>query len=217
LEKPEKYIDKRHSKIISKLFEVGLRNYCIGILLYIRNIVFLKIFGYDKWHLSPKNFRPYLLDTIEYINSKYREQRAVIADVGCGCGDLLRSLRLPKESTLIGLDLSKEILKYATFLSTILLRKEICYFYGSLESDAIRGIKVDTLLMLNWTHSLDEAAFEQLITALLESSDVREIIIDTVPDYRNHDVVEITKGSFAVKSRLGPYLRGREILILEKV
>jgi len=195
--------------LINKIKEVGIIYFIIGLMIYIRNYIFMKIFNYDDWHLSTMYLRPYLKYVSEYLNKD--EKSKIIVDIGCGNGELLRSLDNTKG---YGFDLSKEVINYANFINQ---NKDILFDVGTLNNVSIKEQRIDYLILLNWTHSMQFDDFKKELSAFLNKYTIENIVIDYVPDYTNHSIELITNNKYILSDKQTGFLREREILFYKKV
>jgi SAM-dependent methyltransferase len=202
--------------IMSKVSTLKAGALINGSILYFRNFLFKIIFRYNKWHLSSKYFRPYLYDLIEHINDRFYLKKLCVVDIGCGNGELLRSLKVSKASELIGIDVSESIIKYAKFLDSFNLKKNILYFSGSMNHSVLKRRNIDLLILINWTHSMNNADMCKMFRELLEKCEISEIIVDYVEDYKNHDFEKYSNYKYSIASRFGDYSRGRSFYTLKK-
>jgi len=197
------------NSLIYKIKEVGIINFIIGLIIYIRNYIFMKKFNYDNWHLSTMYLRPYLKYVRNYLNEN--KEKKVLVDIGCGNGELLRSIVNVKG---YGFDLSKEVIKYANFLNK---NQNISFNVGTLSNIKINDKRINYLILLNWTHSMEFDDFSKELNIFLNKHDVKNIIIDYVHDYTNHSIELITNNEYILFSKQIGFLREREILFYKKV
>jgi 2-polyprenyl-3-methyl-5-hydroxy-6-metoxy-1,4-benzoquinol methylase len=172
------------------------------------------VFGFDRWHISSLDQRPYAQDIILYCNK--RQTKNSFAEIGCGLGDILRNVRFTERT---GMDADRKVLKAAAFLSKIEGQKiqfEVFNFPGSMLRSCY-----DVITMVNWIHHIEPEILKSKISIYFHQNlnSQGEILIDTVQDkdYRfNHDIQFLIKDLNCSVHRLGEYSRKREVWAIRK-
>jgi 2-polyprenyl-3-methyl-5-hydroxy-6-metoxy-1,4-benzoquinol methylase len=113
------------------------------------------------------------------------EQEIVIADLGCGSGEILRIIALlarneRRKVKLIGLDANPHIIEYAQIQSKEFT--EISFEALNIFSEEFKAQKFDFVLATLFTHHFNEEELIQLFTSLKENT--RQAII--VNDIHRH-------------------------------
>jgi len=136
--------------------------------------------GFTTWHVNPIEWRPYSLTARRYVNELVRrEGLRTVVDVGCGLAEVLAGIDV---QTAVGFDVSREVLRAARRLHRKLDLRE-----GSFA--AIRGMRIDVLLALGFTHRIDPEALREDVYALLEGNAIRYILLDVcrIESTHTHD------------------------------
>lgn len=172
-------------------------------------------FGFDKWHVSPLQERPYAVDVIRYCNGLHT--RDSICEIGCGLGDIIRNVRY---TVRLGYDLDRRVLKAASVLPVSgggTISYKVFRFPDSPLED-----KVDVLTMVNWIHHIEPVTLQQKLAGYFQNNILPggRIVIDTVQDpaYKhNHQIAFLTKGLNCSLFRIGEYARQREVWSIQKL
>ena len=200
------------SKIICKIKEVGISNTLIGSYKLLRYKRLQKDYGFDPWHTSPYELRKYAQDVAKYINDNLHRESTVV-DIGCGLGEVLRNVKAKKR---VGLDLDEAAIKCARMLDR---SKTIEYEVGTFENFE-KGQIVDFLITLSFMHGSREDSWREPYHNFTEKNDVRNIIVDVVPEgvdgAKELDFSKILPECYTLTKRMGPYLSGRYIEIYTK-
>jgi hypothetical protein len=173
------------------------------------------LFGFDDWHTSPLSERKYAVDIIDYCNKK--ERRATFIEIGCGLGDIIRSVDYDLKT---GLDMDPKVLRVARMLKAKNKKNtRFCEFHfpeTPLEK------RIDTLLMVNWVHHIEPETLKNKITEFFINNLNAQgmILIDTVQDkaYRyNHKINLLTDRLNCKIDKIGAYPRQREVWAIHKM
>lgn len=103
---------------------------------------------------------------------------------------------------------------YAKFLNN---KQNIRFAVGTLSNIQNDKQKIDYLILLNWTHSMSFDDFKRELNIFLDRYEVSNIIIDYVPDYRNHSIEKITSNQYEIHEKKDGFLRDREIWFYTRV
>lgn len=138
-----------------------------------------KVIGFDKWHLSSLNERPYAISTINRINELIQHgmiSEGMILEVGCGLGDIISSIQW---SDKMGFDIDRRAI-----LAARILHPRTAFRVGTF--DEIRNKKISALIALNFMHQINGETCCQYFGQLLQHNKVERIVIDSVqsPPYR---------------------------------
>lgn len=171
-------------------------------------------FGFDKWHISPLQERPYAIDIIRYCNDQ--PIRNSFCEIGCGLGDIIRNVHYTSRK---GYDLDRKVLKAAAVLRVSgggAISYQVFQFPDTLLED-----KVNVLAMVNWIHHIEPLVLQQKLGEYFQQNILPggRIIIDTVQDpaYKhNHKIEFLTKGLNCSLYRIGEYARQREVWSIQK-
>jgi hypothetical protein len=173
------------------------------------------VFGFDHWHTSVLEERPYALDIVKYCNA--RRTRGSILEIGCGLADILRKVDYKQK---MGFDIDTKVLNGARFISFFDGGPKIRFAQFHFPDTELREI-VDVLIMVNWIFFFDEDTLRRYIEKYFRQN-VNEggaIIVDTLkdPHYPNHHNVKTLTANLPCNIvKLGNYLRQREVWAIEK-
>ena len=192
-----------------KINEEGIANCIRGSIIREKYKKLQKVYHFDPWHISPYELRRYLQAVAEYMNGK---APAVVVDVGCGLGELLRHT---KAKVKIGYDVCEDTLGAARALS----RGDIEYRLGSFDEMAVDR-PVDYLVTLGFMHGSREEAWRPCYHDIAARNDIRHFIVDTVPEGWDNacflDFGRIMPENYRLIDKMGPFLSGRMIEVYEK-
>ncbi len=174
-------------------------------------------FTFDRWHITPLVGRNYAEDIIAFLNSKPKESRYEVIEIGCGLGDIIRHLDYQKK---IGYDSEDNVLRAASFLSRISRQKNIIYKSFEFPITPLNEM-VNTIILVNWIHHIEPDVLKMKMEDYFENHLLPggEIIIDTVQDkaYRiNHQVSFIVQNLNCTLIKIGDYLNEREVFAIRK-
>lgn len=138
-----------------------------------------KMIGFDEWHLSSLNKRPYALSTINRINEMIQNGEVspgIVLEVGCGLGDIISSIQWRDR---LGYDIDKKAI-----LAAKILHPGTPFKVGSFHE--IREKKISILIALNFMHQINEKDCCHYLEKLLYYNEVEHIVVDAVqsPPYR---------------------------------
>jgi SAM-dependent methyltransferase len=173
------------------------------------------VFGFDHWHTSVLEERPYALDIVKYCNA--RQTRGSVLEIGCGLADILRKTDYERK---MGFDIDTKVLEGARFLSFFDAGPKIKFAQFHFPETELKEI-VDVLIMVNWIFFFDEETLRRYIEKYFHEN-VKPggaIIVDTLrdPHYPNHhNVKTLTSNLPCSISKLGNYIRQREVWAIEK-
>lgn len=138
-----------------------------------------KIIGFDKWHLSSLNQRPYAVSTINRINEMIQNgeiSSGTVLEIGCGLGDIVSSIQWRDRR---GYDIDRRAI-----LAAKILHPGTVFKAGSFHE--IRGQRISVLIALNFLHQMNEEDCFQYFEELFHCNEVGLIVVDSVqsPPYR---------------------------------
>jgi hypothetical protein len=173
-------------------------------------------FKFDRWHTSPLSERLYAIDVISFCNSKSGKKKFI--EIGCGLGDIILNVNYEYR---FGYDNDIKALNAANFLKIIRFAKNIKFELFSFPENYLKT-KADVLVMVNWIHHIEPATLKtNLCKFFYENIDSGGcIIIDTVQDKDypyNHDITYLTKDLPCTITKIGNYIRQREVWCIKKV
>lgn len=157
-----------------------------GMADYFINFILKLIFKFDRWHVTPVEFRPYATDMIRKLNSSnfVNTKKGYIVEIGCGLGDILGHLKYDKK---IGFDISDSVLRAAA-----VKYKDTRFKKGSFQDVKFPDISV--LIMVNFIHQLDTAFLKGSIQKIADRSFVHLFVIDTVVNSKESHYLFEQKG-----------------------
>ena len=172
------------------------------------------IYGFDRWHVSPVEERPYALDVIRYCNQ--RSERNSFAEIGCGLGDILFNVQYREKK---GFDYDEKVLKAASFIARMKNQK-VEFKHFRFPESPLAG-KFDVITMVNWIHHIEPEMLKEKISEYFNTNLNRngEILIDTVQDAQykyNHDINFLIIELNCSLYRVGEYQRQREVWAIKK-
>jgi SAM-dependent methyltransferase len=175
-----------------------------------------KVYRFDKWHIVSIRQRKYARDIIAWCNR--RPVRNSFLEIGCGLGDIVRSVRYEKR---LGCDSDPKVLKAASFMASFRKRYTTEFAICVFPDTSFTGT-YDIILLVNWVHHIEPEVLrlnlKEYFTTLLNPGGA--IVIDTVhhPEYRwNHEITDLSKGiGEATVEKIGGYERGREVWAIVK-
>lgn len=180
------------------LFE-KIMNKFMDVVRYIKYGKYLKKYGFDKWHMIPKSRKPYVKDIINFIEMDGIDENTCIVECGCGLCDILQNKRF-KKCKKIGIERDKKV--YDTICE---LYRGGVFVNGSF--DRIRGMDIDWLIAVNFTHEISDDEMSIYLKQLAENNRIKNIILDEVTGnykYEHHYAELIPKG-YSQKHIMGPY------------
>ena len=167
-------------------------------------------YGFDKWHTTPINFRPYAIGIVHYLNQQPKRK---VVEIGCGLGEVIGNIRNCEGE---GIDFDAAVIKAARKLY-----RNTHFRTGTFEN--VKKQKIDYLITVNFIHSIPPEELREKYRRLCENNEIRHIVLDTVssPQYRyNHDIDYLFEGSgYKVKKQLHRYPvphGSRWVYIMEK-
>jgi SAM-dependent methyltransferase len=183
---------------------------------FLRLLLF-SYYRFDKWHVHPLSRRKYALDIIKYLNKKPASERQVIIEIGCGLGDLLRSVRFEKR---IGYDLDANALRAAKWLSKVTFNQSIVYNWFKFPESRLDGT-ANVIILVNWVHHIVPDVLKQKIEEYFNGHllPAGEIIIDTVQSsgYKfNHSISYLTSDLKCSLVKISDDINEREIFVIRK-
>lgn len=188
--------------------EVGFLRCILGLLKRERYRRMQKKYGFDPWHISPYELRKYVQEVSNYISLSGAE---VVVDIGCGLGELLRSL--PEVPVRAGYDINKNVLEAAETLGG-----RICFEQGSFSEVRLEQ-PIDFLVTLNFMHGSPEEVWRPRYHEIAVKNEIRHFIVDTLIGRKEGyslDFRRILPENYERAGRLGPFRNGRFVEIYKK-
>ncbi len=175
----------------------------------------MHVFGFDHWHVSPLTERPYAQDIITYCNA--RSKRAVIVEIGCGLGDIIRNVDYQRR---FGYDVDSRVLKAARFM-TRRKRRQTEYATFSFPESTLEK-RADVIILVNWIHHIEPSVLKEQLSEYFSNNLLTDgcLIIDTVGDREythNHNIDFLISGLKCELIKIGDYKRQREIWSIIKL
>ena len=195
-------------RLFERTREVGFIFCIIGISKRERYKKLQRKYGFPMWHISPYELREYLQQVSVYIRNANAQ---VVVDIGCGLGELLRSLKGVQNR--IGYDVNRNVIEAARSLGG-----GICFKEGSF-SDVSLQQPIDFLVTLNFMHGSPEKVWRQTYHEIAEKNDIRHFVVDTLIGRENCyslDFSKILPENYERISRMGPFRNGRYVEIYAK-
>lgn len=163
---------RKIEKAVYIMKEYGIMILIKGMADYFINFILKLIYKFDRWHVTPVEFRPYAIDLLKKLNSgNFADQKkGYIVEIGCGLGDILGHLEYNQK---IGFDISDNVLRAAA-----VKYKDIRFKKGSF--DDVKFADISVLIMVNFIHELDPVFLRKSIQKIVNRSFVHLFVIDTV-------------------------------------
>jgi SAM-dependent methyltransferase len=173
------------------------------------------LYGFDRWHITALDQRPYAVDIIKYANQLSERRRCV--EIGCGLGDIIRNVNFGDR---LGLDNDVKVLEAARLISRISGKKHIQFSRYNFPDDELRG-QYNLIIMVNWIHHISPPLLKKKLFLFAHENLFRsgEIIVDTVQDKSyefNHDIRSLVENVKCTVARIGEYHRQREVWAIKK-
>lgn len=163
-----------------------------------------KVWGFDKWHVSPIEERDYaysVINAAEYYISSYRLNGDVV-EIGCGLGDIIGRVKCNNQK--VGYDISKEVISCGRYIHPF-----VKFRHGTFEDVSHKDIAC--LIMVNFIHSISEEKLKESVRQLVSNNSVELIIIDVLEKIENsqyaysHSGESILGSEFVRIQRVGPF------------
>ncbi|MFK7696940.1 class I SAM-dependent methyltransferase [Paenibacillus sp. HJGM_3] len=202
-------------KVILKIYELYEYNYLWGFGKGLFRMIHLKKlrkkYNFEEWHTSPKEFRPYTLDLIKYINDRI-SMGTVVVEIGCGLGEIISNIRC---NARYGLDISPRVIQAAIKMDQSNKNPKVVYRLGTFED--IQNLDIEYLIAVNFTQSIDSQSLRDSFAKICNNNNINNIIVDDVPNYKFiHDFDTILPSTFKLTYTSKPYNYGRKILIYSR-
>lgn len=115
------------------------------------------------------------------LKGQSKKKYYTILDLGCGSGDILRSVaRFGKKQgyqfTLIGIDANKDTVNYASLLSKAY--ENITYKHCDIFSEEFNELHYDIVLSTLFLHHFDEGKLEHLLSTILSKASLGMVVND---------------------------------------
>ncbi len=175
--------------------------------------VLKSVYGFQHWHLSPLESRPYAMDIIEFLNS--RKTKKSVFEIGCGLGEIISSIDAVQRK---GFDVDESVVAAAQFL---FFWNDVEFRTGSFNE--IVGHEVDYMILVNFTHDIHPSDLKRLLKTLTSRNLVDHLIVDEVGmvgyafhhDFNNivpndYSLSKIFPASYAYERKVKIYSRNVE-------
>lgn len=192
-----------------------------GVMLYLRGLVkrekykaLFREYGFDKWHVTPYELRPYATRLVCEINKITKQGGWQVCEVGCGLGDIIRNIRAEKK---LGIDISSNVISCAKMLSE---KEDNTLFYVGGVGQAAEEVDRDKciLIAVNFTHSLPKEQIIKEFGEIRNATELKYIVVDEHhnKDGFNHDYDQIMKGLGFMRKKVISDLRDVEVILYER-
>jgi SAM-dependent methyltransferase len=197
------------AKIFKKIRHGSIFYFTKGIFSSLGLMRLRKKFGFDRWHISPKEFRPYALDIIRYINSTIDPDGTVV-EIGCGLGEIIRNI---KARFLFGYDTSEPVITAASQLDK---KAKVVFKIGSFTD--VKKMKIDFLITVNFIHEISSSELRNLFEVVCSENDIHYLLVDYIkgegyPFTHDHSVIP---ENYLKVYESGLYEFDRKIVVYEK-
>lgn len=163
-----------------------------------------KIFGFDEWHLSTGDERPYAKDVIRYINSTLKKnpqhKKKYVIEVGCGLGEIVSEIQVPNRNK-IGFDISSKVIRGARVAHPFMRFK-----VGSFQQ--ITKMNISFLICVDFMFELNYEELENNLYSVVKNNSVEYVVLDKVssPPYRyahDYDTLMQKLGYYKIRTSKG--------------
>ncbi len=172
---------KLFKKLKSRANKVGTTYLLLGIIFILRNYLLRLFFNFQKWHVSSNFFlHPYKSIAVDLVNFS---NPITVLEIGCGLGDIILRTKSQKK---IGIDSDKRVLQATKTLgdkSNIWIIADLSSAAQSLKKYNITA--VDTLIMINWPHTLPLKSICSAVKELKNVVDLKYLVIDLIRENAN--------------------------------
>jgi trans-aconitate methyltransferase len=205
---------KYYTKFKRKLKDVGFKNLLVGFVKHVHYVYMKKKFGFEQWHVSPKEWRENAIDIIEYLNHNL-PKTGTIVEIGCGLGEIIRNISIQNPHIkLYGFDYKNEVITAAKLLDKC---KRVNFQVGSFED--IDAMHIDYLIAIGFMHSIETSLLKEKLKALTTKNVVQNIIVDTFQSKQytyNHNFDEIMPENYKLIFKSKPYFGDKHTLIYKQ-
>lgn len=200
------------SDLYNKMAEAWYSSYKIGKIKKQFYELLQRRYQFDKWHITPINFRPYAIGIVRYLNKKPKKK---VVEVGCGLGEIIGNISGCEREAY---DIDVNVIRAAKKLY-----RKTNFKVGTF--DSIKNQRIDYLITVNFIHGIPPAELKDNYEWLLKSNDISHLIFDIVdsPEYKyKHEpdyLFEGVKSDYRVRKllrRCAALGGSRRIYILEK-
>ncbi len=174
-----------------------LSNYFIGVGRFIFLQIGRWIWGYPRWHCSPVNRKPYVLDIIDTVEKMIEDGiigTGYIVEVGCGRGDIIGNIRYEKR---VGIDIDGTVINAAKFFHS-----DMEFIKG--EFDAIPVDDIDVLIVAGFLHGASPEYAHELLSRVLPKTKL--FIFDVFLDAKGDPLPGWVDESHHAYTHSGEYL-----------
>lgn len=195
-------------RLSERIKEVGFFCCIFGLIKRERYKMLQKKYGFALWHISPYELREYLQQVSDYIRNA---EAQVVVDIGCGLGELLRSL--DGVQTRIGYDIDCNVIEAARSLGG-----DIRFVQGSFSEVKLKQ-PIDFLVTLNFMHGSQEKVWRLPYHEIAAENDIRYFVVDTLTGREEGfslDFSRILPENYERVSRMGPFRNGRYVEVYAK-
>lgn len=185
--------------VYKKVRRMLYSNACIGKIKQRYFSFLLECHQFDKWHVSPINFRPYALGIVDYLNEREWSEKEKIVEIGCGLGEIIGNINVHNK---VGYDIDANVIGAARKIYPGTKFK-----VGTFED--IKKQNIECLITVNFIHGTSPEELRKKYTSLCEENHINYFILDIVRDERyefNHSIDYLFDGlGYRVKKRLRMY------------
>lgn len=181
-----------------------------GVGRYLRHYIAYKKYHFDRWHILPAEWRPYVTYVAETINHDDKNLKGTVVEIWCWLGEILSKIKSPNT---YGFDTAPEVINAARKLYP-----SSNYSVGSFNT--IKGYEIDYLITVNFIHAISAKELKNDYAILCRDNKIKTIIVDELhnnDDYRfNHNFAEILPSEY-IYTKSSPYFVGnRKIMVFSK-
>lgn len=163
--------------------------YFVGLFKRTKYIKLQKKYGFDEWHITPYELRPYAYCLVGFLNSLQRINNVV--EVGCGLGDIIRNINAPCK---YGYDISMSVINCAKQIDSNHRGGKTTFICGGFEDVKEFDKPIDVLITVNFIHNIPIKDLEFYYKRIFKINNVKGIVFDSVEadGYKyNHELLLI--------------------------
>ncbi len=168
----------------------------------------LKIkYGFNKWHISPIEWRVYALETVKIANAIIKKNNLTkTVEIGCGLGEILERVNCQSKK---GYDTDPYVINAARKLFRC-----IDFKVGTFQDVAEKNI--DILITTNFMHEIPPNKLKKYYEMVIKKNKIKYIILDNVNYRFYHNFDEILKDQNFKKTIESKDLgHGRKVMVYE--
>ncbi len=196
-----------------KLFKIGIYNALTGLYKrYIYYKIMQKIFKFAPWHVGNpyelSDERDYKKRIVEELNQLNLD---TVVELGCGLGEIIKRIKATRK---YGIDIDDKAIAFAARHNT----KGVIFKNGSFRDVLTLGIKkIDCLIMVNWTFSIEPEILKKEMDNLIGNLDITYIVTESIAYECYHNWDELIGGHYQCIKTISDLRRGEILKFYKKI